>query len=89
MPACIPNLESNLVLSNFTQSQYTKYLNDSQYTGAGIASEDNWIVVVLTTNTPEGSFAKADTNFAGLVRKIDFHCHLLPLLLAFLILLMS
>ncbi|PIN04474.1 hypothetical protein CDL12_22995 [Handroanthus impetiginosus] len=56
MPACVPNLERSLVLSNFTRSQYSGYLNDTKFTGVGIGSEDNWIVVVLTTNTPEGGY---------------------------------
>ncbi|KAG5144363.1 hypothetical protein AAZX31_11G004400 [Glycine max] len=56
MPACVPGLVSSVVLTNFTQSLYSGNLNDSKYTGIGIGSEDNWIVVVLTTNTPEGSF---------------------------------
>ncbi|KAK1317262.1 putative GPI-anchored protein [Acorus calamus] len=59
MPACVPDLVSDLVLSNFTKSQYTLYLNDSQYVGAGIASKGNWVVVVLTTNTAGGSFQNA------------------------------
>lgn len=91
MPACVPNLETSLVLSNFTQSQYSQYLNDSLYIGAGIASEDNWIVVVLTANTPNGSFspAEANSNVAGPVPKADFHCHFFSSLLAFFMVLMS
>lgn len=56
LPACVPNLVPSLVLSNFTKSQYSDYLNDTKYTGVGIGSEDDWIVVVLSTKTPEGSF---------------------------------
>ncbi|CAN8260315.1 unnamed protein product [Cochlearia groenlandica] len=57
MPACVPRLESSLVLTNFTKSQYSLSLNDSKYTGMGIGKEDDWIVVVLTTNTPQGSYS--------------------------------
>lgn len=88
MPACVPNLESNLVLSNFTESQYSNYLNDSKYTGVGLASEDNWIVVVLTTSSPTGNFAPA-SNVAGLVLKVGSHCYFLSFLLGFLMVLMS
>ncbi|XP_068658854.1 uncharacterized GPI-anchored protein At3g06035-like [Aristolochia californica] len=62
MPVCVPGLASDRVLANYTQSQYNKFLNDSQFTGAGVATEDDWIVVVLSTNTPSGSFVKAETS---------------------------
>ncbi|CAH2054886.1 unnamed protein product [Thlaspi arvense] len=58
MPACVPRLESTLVLTNFTKSQYSASLNDSKFTGMGIGKEDDWIVVVLTTSTPEGSYSE-------------------------------
>ncbi|KAJ4871899.1 putative GPI-anchored protein [Raphanus sativus] len=57
MPACVPRLESSLVLTNFTKSQYSRSLNDSKFTGVGIGKENDWIVVVLTTNTPGGSYS--------------------------------
>lgn len=57
MPACVPNLVASQLLSNFTQSQYSEYLNDTKYTGIGIGNEDDWMVVVLTTSTPGGSFS--------------------------------
>ncbi|CAN1129406.1 Uncharacterized GPI-anchored protein At5g19250 [Linum perenne] len=85
MPACVPNLDPTLVLSNFTMSQYSDNLNDTKYTGVGIGTEGNWIVVVLTTSTPEGSFVTykgaADMTIAGLTSP------LLLLLLASLLLL--
>lgn len=59
MPACVPNLDPGLVLSNFTESQYSGSLNDTKFTGAGIGSAGNWVVVVLATNDPSGSFATA------------------------------
>ncbi|XP_042516129.1 uncharacterized GPI-anchored protein At3g06035-like [Macadamia integrifolia] len=80
MPACVPDLESSLVLSNYTESHYSGYLNDSTYTGAGIGSEGNWIVVVLTTNTPGGNFASE----TSLGHKNSAICPLLTLFLGFI-----
>ncbi|KAL2469939.1 putative GPI-anchored protein [Abeliophyllum distichum] len=70
LPACVPDLVPSVVASNFTKSQYSGYLNDTKYTGVGIGSENDWIVVVLTTSTPEGSFTP-DNNTANL--QIDWH----------------
>ncbi|KAK4424664.1 putative GPI-anchored protein [Sesamum alatum] len=57
LPVCVPHRVATLVLTNYTQSQNSRYLNDSRFTGAGIGTEDDWTVLVLTTNTPGGSFA--------------------------------
>ncbi|KAL8158173.1 hypothetical protein AgCh_002745 [Apium graveolens] len=57
LPACVPNLAQDIVLSNYTRSQYSNSLNDTKYTGIGIGADDNWIVVILTTDTPTGNFA--------------------------------
>lgn len=65
LPACVPNLVPNLVVSNYTMSQYSQYLNGTNYTGIGIGTEDNWVVVVLTTNTTEGSFMAANSIGTG------------------------
>ncbi|KAJ4722399.1 Glycoprotein membrane GPI-anchored [Melia azedarach] len=75
MPACVPNLVPGLVLSNYTMSQYSQSLNDTKFTGVGIGSEGDWIVVVLTTSTPEGSFVPY--NAASLLSKISLIHHLL------------
>lgn len=55
---CPPNLDQDMVLSNYTNSKYSGSLNDTRYAGIGIGSDDNWIVVILTTNTPTGNFAR-------------------------------
>ncbi|XP_022762025.1 uncharacterized GPI-anchored protein At3g06035-like isoform X2 [Durio zibethinus] len=81
MPACVPNLVPDLVLTNFTQSQYSDNLNDTKYTGVGIGSHGDWIVVVLTTGTPEGSYAPA-TSATSVVTEISLMYHLLFLLVA-------
>ncbi|XP_059625856.1 uncharacterized GPI-anchored protein At3g06035-like isoform X2 [Cornus florida] len=79
MPVCVPNLVPSLVLTNYTESQYSQYLNDSTYTGAGIGSEGDWVVVVLSTKTTGGSFttdnAATSTSIVGLTQ------NLMPLLL--------
>ncbi|KAK2646944.1 hypothetical protein Ddye_022139 [Dipteronia dyeriana] len=81
MPACVPNLVPDLVLSNYTKSQYSNKINDTKYTGAGIGSDGNWIVVILTTNTPEGSYvtdkSNNSNNSASLLSKIGLGYNLL------------
>ncbi|PSS33877.1 GPI-anchored protein [Actinidia chinensis var. chinensis] len=84
LPACVPNLVPSLVLTNFTQSQYSKYLNDTKFTGAGISSEDNWIVVVLTANTSGGSFVNDKS--AGLVSTFGLIYYCLFLVMSFFLL---
>ncbi|XP_050224972.1 uncharacterized GPI-anchored protein At3g06035-like [Mercurialis annua] len=77
LPVCVPKLVPTLVLTNYTHSPYGKYVNDSRFTGAGLGSEDDWMVLVLSTNNPSGSFAGANS----LVSKIGLgHC-LMSLLL--------
>lgn len=56
MPACVPDLVQDNVLSNYTHSLYSGSLNDSKYTGIGIGLDDDWIVVIFTTNTSTGGF---------------------------------
>ncbi|XP_009760084.1 uncharacterized GPI-anchored protein At3g06035-like [Nicotiana sylvestris] len=84
MPACIPNLVSDLVLSNYTKSQYSNYLNDTKFSGVGIGSDDNWVVVVLTTNNPEGSFTP-DTSSANLISGLGLISHAVLILAAFVL----
>ncbi|XP_072976314.1 uncharacterized GPI-anchored protein At5g19250-like [Typha angustifolia] len=87
MPACIPGLVPDLVLSNFTKSQYNQNLNGSQFVGVGIADEGNWVVVVLSTNTPSGNFAPAsDSSWAV---SISPCCQLMLLFLGLISLLIS
>lgn len=89
MPACVPGLEPSLVLTNFTETQYSGYLNDTKYTGVGIGSKNNWIVVVLTTNTPTGSFVPATSSpdATSLASRIGSIYHFLFLLMGSIFLL--
>ncbi|KAG9136140.1 hypothetical protein Leryth_003757 [Lithospermum erythrorhizon] len=66
LPACVPNLVPSLVVSNYTMTQYSQYLNGTNYTGIGIGTEDHYVVVVLTTNTAEGSFMAASSIGTGI-----------------------
>ncbi|KAJ6359807.1 hypothetical protein OIU77_003918 [Salix suchowensis] len=59
LPACAPHLAPTLLLTNYTRTTYSKYINDSRFTGAGLGHEDDWMVVVLTTSTTGGDFAGA------------------------------
>lgn len=61
LPVCVPDLVYDLVLGNYTHSPYKKFLKDSKYSGAGVGSEGAWIVVVLTTDEPTGSFSAASS----------------------------
>ncbi|XP_022959389.1 uncharacterized GPI-anchored protein At3g06035-like [Cucurbita moschata] len=89
MPACVPNRVADLVLTNFTKSQYSGKLNDTKYMGIGIGTEDDWVVVILTTSTAEGSFASAvaSKNTATLVSQIGLFSQLLFLMLSSVLLL--
>uniref|UniRef100_A0A7N0V405 Uncharacterized GPI-anchored protein At5g19230-like domain-containing protein n=1 Tax=Kalanchoe fedtschenkoi TaxID=63787 RepID=A0A7N0V405_KALFE len=60
LPACVPHLVSTQVLANYTQNPpITRSLNDTKYANIGLGSEDDWMVVVLSTTTPTGSLANA------------------------------
>ncbi|RRT81805.1 hypothetical protein B296_00012553 [Ensete ventricosum] len=83
MPACVPDLVPDIVLANYTKSQYNQKLNDSSYAGIGIAEEDNWVVVVLTTNTATGNYAPAADATAGSSISIADHNYVMLSLLGF------
>ncbi|KAL3507963.1 hypothetical protein ACH5RR_033345 [Cinchona calisaya] len=86
MPACVPNLVPSIVLTNFTDTQYANNLNDTKFTGIGIGSKNDWIVVVLTTDTPEGSYVTADDNSPNSALKLGPVCYTLFMSVAFLLL---
>ncbi|KAL8159540.1 hypothetical protein V2J09_001077 [Rumex salicifolius] len=62
MPACIGDVNADItyVVSNFTETGYTQYLRNADYTGVGIGSEGNWVVVILGTDEDGGSFSSGD-----------------------------
>ncbi|XP_062084725.1 uncharacterized GPI-anchored protein At3g06035-like [Humulus lupulus] len=71
LPVCVHKLVKDVVLNNFTKTSYTKFLNDSKYTGAGVGSENDWLVMILSTNEPSGSFSGATSLVAfGMVQSI-------------------
>ena len=81
LPVCLPRLDPLLVLSNYTTPRYAKYLKDSNYTGTGIGSEDNWMVVVLYTNTSAGNFSCV----ASLIANVSLGNSLVALSIAILV----
>ena len=64
-----------------TTSQYAKYLKDSNYAGIGIGSKDNWMVVVLSTNTSAGNFSRA----TSLIANFSMRNYLVALFIGFLV----
>ncbi|KAH7846049.1 hypothetical protein Vadar_009110 [Vaccinium darrowii] len=88
LPVCVPNHIETLMLTNYTHTQYSKHLNNSKYTGAGVGSEDDWMVVVLTTNTPSGSFASTSNAGNGVSKIGSSRCSVLLVLGVFLVMLM-
>ncbi|KAJ6775364.1 hypothetical protein OIU79_018521 [Salix purpurea] len=66
MPICAADKADEVaLLHNYTRrNQYKKSIKDASYTGAGVGSNDNWMVVVLNKNTSTWS-SSAGTN--GLV----------------------
>ncbi|KAE8679294.1 hypothetical protein F3Y22_tig00111402pilonHSYRG01156 [Hibiscus syriacus] len=66
VPVCVPHLVPTLVLTNFTRTQYSRFINDSSFTGIGLSSEDDWMVVVLASNSPTGSLANGAYSYGKL-----------------------
>ncbi|RDX82583.1 putative GPI-anchored protein, partial [Mucuna pruriens] len=66
MPVCVPKLDPDALFSNYTKSnRYTKYLNNSKYKIAGVGSEDDWMVLIISTNnTSSGDFSSATSLLA-------------------------
>lgn len=66
MPVYVPKLDKDDAFSNYTKkSHFTKYLNDSKYTIAGVGSDHDWMVLIISTNTTSGDFSSASSLIAG------------------------
>uniref|UniRef100_A0A8R7PBG4 Uncharacterized GPI-anchored protein At5g19230-like domain-containing protein n=1 Tax=Triticum urartu TaxID=4572 RepID=A0A8R7PBG4_TRIUA len=72
MPACVPGLVAEIVLTNYTKSQYNRFLNDTKYSGVGIANEGDWVVVVLSTDSGDYSPAPPGSNWAPSVQPFSW-----------------
>ncbi|KAL5138765.1 putative GPI-anchored protein [Glycine soja] len=69
MPVCVPKLDSDALFSNYTKSnRFSKYLNNSKYKIAGIGSEDDWMVLIISTNTSSGDFSSATSLLSGALK---------------------
>ncbi|XVE62986.1 hypothetical protein DITRI_Ditri06bG0163500 [Diplodiscus trichospermus] len=79
LPICVPDMVPTLVLTNFTRTHYSNYINDSSFTGIGMSSEDDWMVVVLAKNTPTGSLASG--GYSWVKAKVGVGHYMLVLLL--------
>lgn len=65
MPVCVHELDRDALFSNYTKSnRYTKYLNNSKYKIAGVGSENDWMVLIISTNTSSGDFSSATSLLA-------------------------
>ncbi|XP_042434799.1 uncharacterized GPI-anchored protein At5g19250-like [Zingiber officinale] len=89
MPVCVQGLAHDLVLSNYTDTQYNQYLNDSSFVGIGIADEDDWVVAILTTDTPTGNYAPAADTTSGSASLVVNHLNVPLLLLGFALFLIN
>ncbi|KAM0034114.1 hypothetical protein Hdeb2414_s0016g00493661 [Helianthus debilis subsp. tardiflorus] len=79
LPVCVPKRVPTLVLTNYTQSSYASYLNNSRYSGVGIGKENDWVVLVLASNTPAGTFANVAAPRLGLVARMSLSMVVLTL----------
>ena len=88
LPVCVNNLDKGQVESNYTNSKYATYLKNSNYTGVGIGAQDDWMVVILSTNKtdhPTGSFSGA----ASLIANISMSNYLVALFFGLLVISVS
>lgn len=58
LPVRVHKKVPSLILTNYTRTEgYARYLNDSRFTGVGIGSADDWVVIFLATSTQQGSYS--------------------------------
>ena len=78
MPICVPKLDHDALLSNYTKSNhFTRYLNNSKHTVAGVGSKDDWMVLVISTNTSSGDFSSSSAT--SLLARANWKGHWLVL----------
>ncbi|XP_050224198.1 uncharacterized GPI-anchored protein At3g06035-like [Mercurialis annua] len=72
LPVCVPKLEPTVVFTNYTRTYFEKFINDSKFTQIGMDSENDWMVIVLGTNSSDGDLAVsgAVTNGLGFGRTV-------------------
>lgn len=85
LPVCVKNRVATLVLTNYTQTPFATYLNNSRFAGAGIGKEDDWTVVVLSANTRGGTLASA----AGFACKVHWSNYYFVSLLGLILVLVN
>ncbi|CAJ1976154.1 unnamed protein product [Sphenostylis stenocarpa] len=62
MPLCVHKLDRDDLFSNFSRSnRFTKYLKQSKYKIAGVGSEHDWMVLIISTNSSSGDFSSASS----------------------------
>lgn len=84
LPVCAPEVNSTESISNYTKTEYAKFIKNSNYSGAAVGSKYKWIVVILTTASSDGhgTFSGA----VSLVANISMANYMVALLLALLLL---
>jgi hypothetical protein len=84
LPACAPGVNSTESITNYTKTEYAKFIKNSNYSGAAVGSKRKWIVVILTTASSDGhgTFSGA----VSLVANISMANCMVALLLALLLL---
>ncbi|XVE62987.1 hypothetical protein DITRI_Ditri06bG0163600 [Diplodiscus trichospermus] len=87
LPVCVPDMVQTLLLTNYTRTHYSKYINDSSFTIIGMGSEDDWMVVILSKNTSTGSLANGAYSWVN--TKVGLGHYMVALLLGLVLCLLQ